>query len=491
MNHGPGALRTILIVLGSSGLPLLLTLLRVLVLPSKLGDGGMGMVTLAISFTTFFGIFISLGISTYLVRAVARDNALIDLYIGNALFLRVIMGVVVLGALLGISNLLGYSEETQTVIAIVAVSMVIFTISNVFEAGLQGLGQMSWRAIATAVGQGIATCVGVAMLLLGANATTYALSIPLGMIIQFSIVLSYYFIRRPLKLKLDRSIMWALLAGGMPLFLWGFLQSAYGHIDATLLSLFASEHVVGWFGAAIQITTMLLLIPGAITAVTLPMLCEMHVKSPRDFDATASRTMVSILLIMAPIGAGLAISAADVLRFLPYPAVFLNAAPALALLALALPVTGLMMVMATLAVAIGQEKEWLKISAFAVCIFPPLYIILISWFQSNTGNGATGAALASLLGESILVVWAWLVLPRRFRYPSVVSQGLQVLALTGVMIAAVMVLQSLSLPLFVYVPLGAAIYISGVWSLKLITGNDLQKVREVFSKRKTSAEALP
>src|SRR5438477_10414593 len=83
MHTEPKTLRTVMIVLGSSWFPLLLNILRVLVLPSKLGDGGLGQVTLAISFTGFFGVFTALGTSTYLVRAVARNKDLASSYISN------------------------------------------------------------------------------------------------------------------------------------------------------------------------------------------------------------------------------------------------------------------------------------------------------------------------------------------------------------------------------------------------------------------------
>ena len=96
MNRGPGTLRTVMIVLGSSWFGFVLNILRVLVLPAKLGDLGLGDVTTAVSFTTFFGIFISLGTSIYLVRAVAQDQSLASRYLSNALLLRVVMGAGVL-----------------------------------------------------------------------------------------------------------------------------------------------------------------------------------------------------------------------------------------------------------------------------------------------------------------------------------------------------------------------------------------------------------
>ena len=74
----------------------------------------------------------------------------------------------------------------------------------------------------------------------------------------------------------------------MPLFLWTFLQSAYGQIDATLLSLFADKHVIGWFASAAQITSMLIIIPSAVIAVALPVLCELYVRPGNAFDRAAT-----------------------------------------------------------------------------------------------------------------------------------------------------------------------------------------------------------
>lgn len=489
MGRGPGTLRTIMIVLGSTWFTFLLNILRVLVLPTKLGDDGLGQVTLAISFTTFFGIFTSLGASTYLVRAIAQDPPAAHRYLSNAFALRVVMAGAVLALLMGIANLFGYSAETLQVILIVGVYMVISTISNVFESGLQGLGQMGWRAIAQAAGQITITLAGVSLLLLGADAVTYALVMPVGMALQLAVVLAYYALKHPIRWSVDPAVMRNLLIGGLPLFIWGFLQTAYGQIDATLLSLFADVHVVGWFGAAAQITNVLIIVPSAISAVALPVLCELYVKDSQAFDRAATRTLVTTLLLAAPIGAGLAISASDVLHLLPYPAEFQHAAPVLALLALALPVTGVLMVLSTLAVAIGQERQWIKISLFAVVIFPPLYMSMIAWFQRTLGNGAQGVGVANLIGESALVVWAWIVLPRQLRQPAVVQQGVRIAALALVMVAVVALLQQGGVPLPAYAPIGAVIYGGGAWLLRLVTPADLQIVRRALGRRSRRAPA--
>jgi len=141
------------------------------------------------------------------------------------------------------------------------------------------------------------------------------------------------------------------------------------------------------------------------------------------------------------------------------------------------------MVISTLAVATNQEKEWLKISVFAVCVFPPLYVVLI-WFTQNTfANGSVGAALANLLGETSLLIWGWIVLPQRVRQRGLMRPGLQVISLCAAMALVVFGLQRLGLSILLYVPVGALIYLGGAWALKLITPDDINLVKSALLSR--------
>ena len=116
-------------------------------------------------------------------------------------------------------------------------------------------------------------------------------------------------------------------------------------------------------------------------------------------------------------------------------------------------------------------------------------IILIGWFQTNQGNGATGTALANLIGESALVVWAWLVLPGRLRQTTMLRRGAQIAALTLVMVGVVAGLQRAGVPLFGYIPVAAVLYFAGAWLLHLITPGDLAMVRHAVQRRGRRAPA--
>src|SRR5689334_604087 len=187
MNRGVASLRAVMVTLGSSWIGLLVSIARVLLVPVKLGANGMGEVTLAGSFLAIALMLTGLGTSTFLVRAVARDRSLLDQYISNALWLRMLMSLVVLAALLGLTQLLGYSAQTEAVILIFGLAMVINTISNVFESGLQALEQMSWRSIAMAAGNISSTLLGIGLLFLGADVVVYALCVPFGALLQFAL----------------------------------------------------------------------------------------------------------------------------------------------------------------------------------------------------------------------------------------------------------------------------------------------------------------
>lgn len=488
MNFGASTLRTILIVLGSSWLTFLINILRVLVVPAKLGDHGMGQITLGLSFTGFFMAFIVLGTSTYMMRAVARDQNLLDEYVSNVLVLRILSGTSILGLIWMLSSLFGYAADTQMVIFIIGVSVVLFTIADVYSAALQAIGQIRYRAIATAIANVSTTAIGVTALLMGADVIIYSLSTVLGSFVLLVAAGGYFVFRRRIHFKISAAAARMLLISSMPLFTWAFLQGAYAQIDATVISMFADEKVIGWYGVAKQLIGVVLMVPTAINSVALPMLCELYVKSTAQFFQLATRTAISILVLLAPVGAGISLAAPEALAFI-YPSEFGNAAPVLAIWALSLPVTGVLMILGSLAMATGQEKGWVKVSAAGVLIFPPLYIFLTWLFQTNMGNGAIGTALASLIGECIHMVCGWFIVPKDLRLPALLSKGGQIVLATLLMSASVLLLKAFGMPLYIFVPAGAIVYAVGAWFMKLVTPGDLQLIRSAFSRKGGRAEA--
>jgi O-antigen/teichoic acid export membrane protein len=482
MKNGSSILRSILVVLGSSWLAFLINIVRVMIVPAQLGEQGMGQVTLAWSFTGFFYSLMLLGTSNYLVRAVARDEALLDRYVSNALVLRAGTGLLGLALMTGTMTLFGYSALTQQVILIAALTVLVMSFSNVFESGLQAIGQITWRTMAVAIGNAVSVAMGISLLLLGADIVVYMFCSTAGLSLQLAIASAYFVFKRPIKLGLHRPVMRDLLVGGMPLFLWAFLQSLYAGTDATVLSLLAGEEVIGWYGLARQFAGVLVMIPIAVNTVALPMLCELYVKSVPQFRRFAVRTITSVLLLFIPAAAGLALAGPDLIRAVDSH--FIHAAPALALMAICLPVTGVLMLMGSLSMAIGLEKTWVKISAVGVVVIPPLYVGLGWWFQNGMANGATGIALAGLIGEASMLVAAWFILPKELRLPELLPKVRQITAATGVMAVVVLALQSIQTSIFVYVPVAVAVYALCAWLMRLITPEEFETLRSAILRRR-------
>jgi O-antigen/teichoic acid export membrane protein len=487
MKNSSALLRSILVVLGSNWVTFLINIVRVMIVPAQLGDQGMGQVTLAWSFTGFFYSFMLLGTSNYLVRAVARDEALLGKYISSALALRAGTGLIGLALMIGTMVLFNYSALTQQVIVVAAITVLLMNFSNVFESGLQAIGQMTWRAMAVAISNAITVGLGITLLLMGADIIMYMLCSVLGMALQLGLVGAFFVRKRPFKFVLDRHVSRALLIGGMPLFLWAFLQSLYGSTDATVLSLIASEEVIGWYGLARQFVGVLVMIPVAVNAVALPLLCELYVKSIPQFRRFAIRTVTSVLVLFVPASVGLALAGPDLISLIHTD--FMNAAPALALLAISLPVTGVLMVLGSLAMAIGLEKIWVKISAVGVVVIPPLYVGLGWWFQHGMANGATGIALAGLIGEVTMLVAAWFILPKDLRLPELLPKAVQITIVTAVMCLVVVALQSIQVSIFVYIPAALVVYAIGAWVTKLVTPEELQTIRSAILKRRSRSNS--
>ena len=68
--------------------------LLIILIARKLGDFGLGQYSFAFSFVGLFSILADMGISTYLIREIAKDKKKVDEYYSHALVLKLILGLI-------------------------------------------------------------------------------------------------------------------------------------------------------------------------------------------------------------------------------------------------------------------------------------------------------------------------------------------------------------------------------------------------------------
>jgi Na+-driven multidrug efflux pump len=109
------------------------------------------------------------------------------------------------------------------------------------------------------------------------------------------------------------------------------------------------------------------------------------------------------------------------------------------ILAITIPITGVLIVMATIIAAVDRQSQWVGVLLAALLLDVVLNIPLIWFFDGSAGNGAIGAALAAVVAETSQIVFGLRLLPKGMLNGDLRRLLLKVSAASGAM-AGVMLL---------------------------------------------------
>jgi len=116
-------------------------------LARRLGSLNFGKFTFANSFVYLFLILADLGITTLVVREVARNRDGGPQYVGNIATLKVILSVVTFIVILVASNIMQVPDDTKVVVYLISACLILENIGGFFGAVFQAYEKMSYIAI--------------------------------------------------------------------------------------------------------------------------------------------------------------------------------------------------------------------------------------------------------------------------------------------------------------------------------------------------------
>ncbi len=462
--------------------------LLVLFLPRYLGAQGLGQVQFSISFVSLFAVGVGLGVKPYLIKEIARDRSQVHAYLGSSIGLRLLLAIAVLAIIVGYTEVSGYSQTARWVMYLAAAYMVITSMAQLmstFLFGMESMGRASFPEIASKV---FVAAAGIAVLVAGAGVIGYAVVLVGGSLVQFGVGAGYVGRLTRFRVDFDKTRMKTLIVAGMPYLLLGFVLNIYTNTDAVMLRFLANEEVVGWHAAALQIFKALQFLPVVLTTALLPTLSRMYKEQAEQTSLVASRSIGVVLLVMMPVGVGLALVSGELIRFLPYPPSFSHTVPILALMGVTLPVTAVLTLLGTIAAAVDRQNRW----AVAMCGTALLNIVLnvaaIPMFQHTYGNGGIGAAAVSLVSECVMViVGIWLV-PKGLFNRHLFAIAWKVAVSTGGMALAVLASKGHGLDLGEFIGIGVVAYGALVLMTRTVNAQDLAFLRSTLGKRMGSAQ---
>ncbi len=390
-----------------------------LVIARSLGVPGLGQWTFCLAWVSVLTMISEFGLNTWLTREAAGSRQGANQLLVATLAAKLAFCGLLGGALLIASPILGPDPETASALRAAAVLLGTGVAYGSFTALLRAFEQMRlilwlnvgglllqliWSVSSLKAGYGVPALVAIA-----AAVQTVQLVAAAG-------IWSVRWASRAGRLRPTWPLMRTMLRRTWPFAaasLVGALQMRSGPL---LLGYLRDQADVGWFGAASRLSEAAKLIPNGLFAAAFPAFAATASAGRTDLLwKSLGRILVPLTLMLT---LGLSLGARPAL-WLAYGTPFLPAETTLIWLSLGLVPNLLNGGMEVYLYAVGDEVYALKLGVIAVGIQIVTSLPLI------TGFGASGAAVAMLLGE--LAIW-W---PLRCRVRQRTERPVEAQAATG------------------------------------------------------------
>lgn len=334
----------------------------------KLGAFEFGQMSLALSLFYVFQIFSISGVKTLLIREVAKDRSQTRNYLINGCLIVAAMSIASLAALFGFVRAVHYTGGTKLVVLLLSLGLLPNAISAVCDGIFQAWERMHYIAYVN-VPSNLTKMAGACLLLFWNRGLYTVILLLLGAFYAVAcaelwLVISRFDIQPAPGQHgaIDlRFALRTLRSASTFLGIDGTCAIA-GNLNIILLSKLSGEKDVGLFSAATQLMVPLLLVYQSIAQSIFPVMCRKIEPGLRTLKRICERAMEVLLMLAVPTVAGVFFFGQWALSILYKNHAFVEAVPALRVVAWILVPQVFSSVLGQVLVATHHEKITLKIA---------------------------------------------------------------------------------------------------------------------------------
>jgi O-antigen/teichoic acid export membrane protein len=258
-------------------------------------------------------------------------------------------------------------------------------------------------------------------------------------------------------------------------------NTIYGTIDIPILGSLTNETQVGWYSLAYRWVTIPTFIATAAITAYFPRFSAHGRPITEEFPRLVNECNRLVLLVSIPAAVGLAMVADSLIHDL-YDPEFGPTIVLIQILAIHVPIAAMDTVLGSALVASNRLRKYVYVSVVAAALNPIACFALIPWTDDRYGNGAIGAAIATVGTELFILVGALML-----RSPGVLDlraswNAVRIVA-AGLTIIPVLLVAD-PLPLGVRIVLGVATYGVAIIAFRAVTGDDLRLVTSMVKARR-------
>lgn len=370
-----------------------------------LGEPGLGVFVLALSFATIVLIPLDLGLDRGLLREVAADRSRAGPLGANVVAIKLALLLPAVGFAFLVLSLFDYSMELRTTIAILLLATVIESLGRTAQHLFMAFEHSGALTVSVIAQRYVAAGLGIAGLLAGLDITAVAWAYTAGALVGLAILVVRLFAQVPMPgLRPSRRDA-GILLHTMTFALQDIATLLLFRLDAIILSVLATTAAVGRYGAAYRIFEATWFVTVAIVGAFAAMFTYLNRSSEPTLRAVFERALKLALATLLPLAVAFGLCAPAVVDAI-FGEKLVGAVEPLRLLAPAVVLLGVGALATTLLMSQRRARPVLWISLAAVAVNVAVNFALVP------GMGASGAAVAMLATEALLALTATFVAAR-------------------------------------------------------------------------------
>jgi len=440
---------------------------------------------LALSITTIFSVLTDFGITSVLIREIAKEPENCISLIRQTLGLKIpfiLFGVI--GAIIA-GFLLSYSFQVQLLIWLACFVMVLDAISLFAYGILRGHHILKYEALGMFIGQGSTAIVGGIILYIHPSLSLLVIALIVGSCFN-AVYAAYMVVRRfgkqCLVPSLNRQQTIQLLKIAFPFALAAIFVKVYSYVDSIFISKIIGTTAVGIYSLAYKFTYAFQFLPLAFTAALYPGLSSLVGKDEKALAKLFEKGMWYVLLLAVPITFGIWAIANDAVLLAGEG--YRDAGPVLSLLIFVLIPIFLDFPVGSLLNAANKQIIKTTIMGITMVINVLLNLLFIPLL------GIQGAALSALISFSVMFFIGLYFVPKvisGYRFRRLIKISLPIF-ISGIIMAFCAYYFNQIMSYLYVIPLGAIIYLICLYFTRAIPKEHLSSVVMLLKSEKKSYE---
>ncbi|PIR47955.1 hypothetical protein COV06_00960 [Candidatus Uhrbacteria bacterium CG10_big_fil_rev_8_21_14_0_10_50_16] len=428
---------------------------------------------LALSLTTMVGVIADFGLTSVLIRDIAKRPDEQEGLLAHVIGLKLGLSLLAVAIVVALSFALGYDELTRTLMYTASLVMVLDTFHLTFYGVFRGHHRLGTESIGIFIGQLVTLLIGVVSLIISPNLLFLIVALIGGSLwnVLFAATRLSRMGIHPFRLSFSRQKAKRLLRVALPFALAAIFVKVYSTADSILLERFLGDEGVGLYSIAYKLTYAFQFLPMAFVAALYPTLSTLvHKKDTEQLTSVFHSALWYMSLLAVPVVFGIA-TTADLIVPLVYGSAYFGSILPLQLLVFVLLFIFLDFPIGSLLNADDRQGTKTLIMFWTMIINVVANIVLIPRL------GILGASTAALLSFAFMFIVGLFAVRKTLRLEarSILARIGPVL-LSGLCMATV-VLSTKPVLGILTIPLGGAVYVTCLFLFRSVSLESFRNVK--------------